>query len=467
MDKEEKAIKSKENFRNRISSVDDKGKHIFVFPRLMKGRFFRYRSWFSWLLLVLLFAGPFIQIDGHPLFLFNVFERKFILFGTVFWPQDFIIFLLLVISFIIFIMLFTVAFGRLFCGWACPQTVFLEMVFRKIERLIDGNHIQQKKLYNAPWNAEKIKKRSLKYSIFIFIAFLIGNLLMAYIVGAEETISIITSPPAEHLSGFMVVMSFTGITFFNFAYFREQVCTVVCPYGRLQGVLLDKKSVVVTYDHQRGEPREFPRKNRSEEAGDCIDCFACVEVCPTGIDIRNGTQLECVNCTACIDACDEIMDKVKKPRGLIRYDSEEGVETGKSFRFNARTMAYSIVLTALLIIVGVIMWTRPEVQATITKARGSLYHVSADNYVKNLYNVNIANKTYESMPVNLRIPQEWNGRLKVIGNELEANPNQVSTAIFYLEIPLDKLENKSTDIPVEVWSNDRLIDEVDVRFLRP
>mgnify|MGYP000150025486 FL=1 len=368
---------------------------------------------------------------------------------------------------IIFVILFTVVFGRLFCGWACPQTVFMEMVFRKIEFWIEGNHVQQKRLRNAPWTADKVKKRVLKYTIFIFIAFLIGNLLMAYIVGKDETFAIITSPPSENWVGFLLVMAFTGITFFNFAYFREQVCTVVCPYGRLQGVLLDNKSILVAYDHQRGEPRELPRKQRSEGAGDCIDCFACVDVCPTGIDIRNGTQLECVNCTACIDACDEIMDKVKKPRGLVRYASEHDIQHGKETKFNARVIAYSAVLVLILGIFTTLLATRPDVEATIIKARGSLYSVDERDYIKNIFNVQVANKTYQEFDIQLKMDPSWQAEIVEVGNRISVDPESNSEGIFTLSIPRSKLPRKSTKVPVQIWSGDKLIDEVDVKFLRP
>ncbi|MGB0431831.1 MAG: cytochrome c oxidase accessory protein CcoG, partial [Bacteroidia bacterium] len=429
----ERSVKSQDNFRNRVSTVDDKGKRIFIFPKLIKGKWYKYRTYFSWFLLAILFAFPFIKYEGRPFLMLNVLERKFVIFGNVFWPQDFIIFLLAIISLIVFIIMFTVVFGRLFCGWACPQTVFMEMVFRKIEYWIDGNAVQQKKLSKQKWNGEKAKKRILKHSIFIVIAFLIGNLLMSYIVGVDRTFEIITNSPLENWTGFMLVSAFTGITFFNFAYFREQTCTVVCPYGRIQGVLLDKKSIVVAYDHERGEPRELPKKTRTENAGDCIDCFACVDVCPTGIDIRNGTQLECVNCTACIDACDNIMDKIGKPRGLVRYASEHDIEHKKETKFNFRAIGYIGVLTVILGILAFLLTTRPEVEASIIKSRGTLYSVSDDNYVKNVYNVTVVNKTYDEFPISLKMADDWNARLDVVGNDIVVAPEGITEGIITLE----------------------------------
>jgi cytochrome c oxidase accessory protein FixG len=343
----------------------------------------------------------------------------------------------------------------------------MEMVFRKIEYWIDGNAVQQKKLAKQPFRGEKARKRILKYSIFIAIAFIIGNLIMSYIVGIDRTFEIITSSPYENWTGFMLVSAFTGITFFNFAYFREQTCTVVCPYGRIQGVLLDKKSVVVAYDHQRGEPRELPKKNRSEEAGDCIDCYACVDVCPTGIDIRNGTQLECVNCTACIDACDSIMDKIGKPRGLVRYASEHDIEHKQETKFNARAIGYVAVLTVIIGILTVLLTTRPDVEVTIIKSRGTTYSVLEGNVIQNVFNVEVLNKTYEEFDVKLKLAEDWDAKLTVMGNNINVEPEDISSGIFTLEIPKEKLVSKSTKIPVEVWSDGELIDEVKIKFLRP
>lgn len=233
------------------------------------------------------------------------------------------------ITFFVFIILFTVVFGRVWCGWACPQTIFMEMVFRKIEYWIEGDAAKQMKLKNMPWTAEKIFKRVLKYVIFMAISLLIAHTLMAYLIGVDKVIDIVTASPYEHWSGFLGMLFFTGIFFWVFSYFREQACIAVCPYGRLQGVLLNKDSMAVSYDFKRGEPRGKIKKGEIQEGqGDCIDCKLCVHVCPTGIDIRNGTQLECVNCTACMDACDEVMTKVNRPKGLIRIASYNGIVEG-------------------------------------------------------------------------------------------------------------------------------------------
>ncbi|EIM76614.1 cytochrome c oxidase accessory protein CcoG [Nitritalea halalkaliphila LW7] len=285
------------------------------------------------MLLAAFFAGPFIQVNGRPWLLFNIFERKFIIFGAAFWPQDTHILIFLMLTLFVFVIVFTVVFGRVFCGWACPQTIFMEMVFRKIEYWIDGDAGQQRRLDALPWNGEKLRKRLLKWSVFLGISVLIAHTVMAYLIGMDRVIALVQSSPAENWAGFFGLLAFTGVFMFVFTWFREQACLVVCPYGRLQGVLLDKNSIHVAYDYVRGEPRGPLRKQKplvEEVKGACVDCSLCVQVCPTGIDIRNGVQMECVNCTACIDACDEVMEKVQRPKGLSAMPRRRGSPRGRA-----------------------------------------------------------------------------------------------------------------------------------------
>ena len=326
-----------ENFRDSIGTITEEGKRAWVFPKKPSGKFYEYRKYVSYFLLAFLLLSPFIKINGNQFLMFNILERRFNIFGFPFWPQDFHLFVISMLIGVVFITLFTVAFGRIFCGWICPQTIFMEMVFRRIEYWIEGDRNKQRKLDRQKWDAEKIRKKSLKTIIFIIISFVISNVFLAYIISSDKLIQYITEGPFNNVSTLISLIIFTAVFYFVFAWFREQVCIIACPYGRLQGVLLDTKSIVVAYDHKRGEAengRKTFRKNEDREAlghGDCIDCFQCVHVCPTGIDIRNGTQLECVNCTACIDECDHIMESINLPKGLIRYASEENIETKNAF----------------------------------------------------------------------------------------------------------------------------------------
>ncbi|MCR9081062.1 MAG: cytochrome c oxidase accessory protein CcoG, partial [Cyclobacteriaceae bacterium] len=373
-------------FRDSLSTVQDDGKRNWVYPKKVKGFFYKYRTYLSWILLAILFAGPFIQVDGRPWLLFNIFERKFIIFGAVFWPQDTHLLIFLLLIFFVFIILFTVIFGRIWCGWACPQTLFMEMVFRKIEYLIEGDANQQRALDAMPWNGEKIIKKGSKLLIFGLISLLIGHLVMAYLIGIDQVREIVTQPPTANLAGFIGLVAFSGIFMFVFTWFREQACTVICPYGRLQGVLLDNNSINVMYDYVRGEPRGPIRKNKVEETplGDCVDCNLCVQVCPTGIDIRNGVQMECVNCTACIDACDEVMVKVDRPKGLIRYASENSIQQGFQKLITNRVKAYSVVLVILVAGFISLIATRDELQATVTRFPGMTYQMRDNGTVSNL-----------------------------------------------------------------------------------
>jgi cytochrome c oxidase accessory protein FixG len=452
--------------RDRIQSVDDEGKRVWVYPRQPTGRFYKWRSWFSYFLLAIMFAGPFIRIDGRPLLLLNIIDREFIIFGMAFWPQDSFIFVLATLAFVVGIILFTVIFGRLFCGWACPQTIFMEMVFRKIEYLIEGGPQKQKQLKQQAWNLEKFFKRGLKHSIFWGLSFIIGNTFLAYIIGVEELFKIITEPVSEHLVGFSIMVAFSSTFYFIYASFREQVCTLVCPYGRLQSVLLDDKSVVVAYDFVRGEPRGRPSKNRSEDLGDCIDCNQCVEVCPTGIDIRNGTQLECVNCTACIDACDDVMDKIKKPRGLIRYDSFSGISKGEKWSFNFRNIGYSAVLVLLTTFFFLVLFTRSDVETTILRSYGTMYQEVSKNRYSNLYTVKALNKTFDDMPLRFELLSPA-GKLTTVGSQLKVSGQDKAEGALFIEMDREQLTGIETKLKIGVFTADRHLETVKTSFLGP
>ncbi|GAB3338836.1 cytochrome c oxidase accessory protein CcoG [Marivirga atlantica] len=427
---------SQENFRGQLATVGEKGKRNWIYPKKPKGIFHNYRRVVAWLLLALFFSGPFITIGGHPLLLFNIFDRKFVILGSVFWPQDTHLLIFLLLIFVVFVLLFTVVFGRVWCGWACPQTVFMEMVFRKIEYWIEGDANQQRKLKAAPWTFNKIWKKTLKQVIFLLIALWVSHTFMAYLLGIEEMTAVISSGPQANWSGFVGLIVFTGIFYFVFAYFREQACTLVCPYGRLQGVFLDRKSIVVIYDWLRGEPRGKMRKKEPvPEKGDCIDCSLCVQVCPTGIDIRNGTQMECVNCTACIDACDEVMTKINKPKGLIRFDSVEGVENKTKKLINARVLAYSAVLVILLCSMGFLLLSRSPVEASLTRTPGAIYQMKGDSLVSNMYQIELINKSFDSHLIAIELEEEQAQLFMPAGEIDSLNSQDKKTIYFFIEVP--------------------------------
>jgi cytochrome c oxidase accessory protein FixG len=455
-----------ESFRDTIATVDKEGKRHWVFPKKPKGSLTTWRNRVSILLLALLFGGPYMKINGEPILLLNILERKFVLFGQVFWPQDFYIFGIIMITFFVFIVLFTVVFGRIWCGWLCPQTIFMENVFRKIEYWIEGDFKQQMALDKMPWNAEKIRKRSIKYVIFFFISFYISNTFLAYIIGIENLTTVIAEGPVKHLKGFTSILIFSGVFYLVFAWFREQACIIVCPYGRLQGVLLDKNSIVVAYDYKRGEERGLFKKNETRTKGDCIDCKACVNVCPTGIDIRNGTQLECVNCTACIDACNFMMESVNLKKGLIRYASESNIAAGEKTKFTTRIAAYSTVLTLLIGVCISLLIIRPEIDATILRTPGMMYQEQANGQVTNLYNYKVINKTKQNMPLEFRLLSH-EGSVKLVGSEPVLKEDSISEGALFIELDKNQILSLKTKIKIGIYSGDKKLQEIKTTFLGP
>jgi len=455
-----------ESFKDSISIVNKEGGRKWIYPKKPSGRFYKARSILSIFLLAFLFGMPWIKISGHPFFLLNIPERKFILFGAVFVPQDFYLFGLLMIAVFVALFLVTAVYGRIFCGWLCPQTVFLEMVFRKIEYFIEGDYIQQKRLNSSPWNASKIFKKFSKYLIFFAISFLIANTFLAYIIGTDELLKIIREPVVNHLNLFLSIVGFTFFFYWIFAWFREQACILVCPYGRLQSVLLDKNSVVIAYDNVRGEPRGKVKDKETDNLGDCIDCKLCVNVCPTGIDIRNGTQLECVNCTACIDACDSIMDKVERPRGLIRFDSMENISDGTGFRWTPRLTGYTSVLAVLIIAVTFLFMIRKEIDVNVLRTPGLLFQNQDSNKVSNMYNIKIANKTFDEKKIDFKI-KDGIGDIKIIGNDNIVKPLEIREGSMLIILPMEKIKFTNTPVNIEVYSDGEIIDDLKTNFLGP
>ena len=456
-----------ESFRDHVSHIDQDGHRVFFHPKQPHGRLYRLRSYLSYFYLIAFFSIPYIRIDGKPLFMFDVLERKYILFSVPFWPQDFFIFVLGMLAFIVFIALFTVVFGRVFCGWVCPQTIFMEMVFRKIEYWIEGDAAQQRALNKLPWNREKIRKKGIKLLLFLLFSFAVGNTFLSYLIGSDHLISIITEPIQNHIGGLVLMFIFTAVFMFVYTWFREQVCLVVCPYGRMQGVLLDKKSIIVTYDHVRGEPRHKAHKGERKGEGDCIDCLECVRVCPTGIDIRNGTQLECVNCTACIDACDHMMESVHLPKGLIRYDSEEGISTKTQWRITPRMIGYSIIL---LLIVGLeitLLATRSDIEMSVIRARGSLFQIEKDGHISNLYNVKFINKTRQDLQIELKL-KDQNGEVRWIGkNNVTIQKESSMDEEFFLVVSPEDISTQKNKWKLECWSNEQKLSSENITFIAP
>lgn len=460
-----------ETYRDSIGTMEQSGKRKWVFPRKPKGKYTNYRNIVSYLLLVIYFAIPFIKINGNPLLLFNVIDREFFIFGQPFYPQDFFILTLGAIASLIFIIVFTIAFGRIFCGWICPQTIFLEMIFRKIEYAIDGDRNKQIKLANQEWNSEKIMKRSLKWSIYILISLIITHIMFMYIVGYEEVINIISQGPFENLTNFVVMILFTAAFYFVFAWFREQVCTLVCPYGRLQGVLIDKDTINVFYDFKRGENRSKWRKGEDRTVagkGDCIDCNQCVVVCPTGIDIRDGQQLECVNCTACIDACDEVMEKVGLPKGLIRYASENEIENRTEFKFTGRMKGFALILVLLVGLLGFLLYNRGDMEAKFIKPAGSTFFVR-DGKISNTYNYTFLNKTNDKKTVTIKVISPDHAEVTYsVSSKIVIERDKITKGTINISFPESEIKLSKQNITIGVYDmKGNLIDSYQTYFEGP
>jgi cytochrome c oxidase accessory protein FixG len=440
-----------------------KGKD-FLYPKKPSGKLYTYRKWFSYTLLLFLLACPFLKFKGEQWVLLNFIERKFVFFGLIFTPQDFYLFALAMLVFVIFIVCFTVVLGRLWCGWACPQTIFMEMIFRRIEYWIEGDAVRQKKLDSQPWNTEKILKKGSKHFLFIGISFIISNTFLAYLIGSDTLKKIITEPLSQHLSGFISIWFFTFIFYGVFAYVREVVCTVICPYGRLQGVLLDKQSLVVAYDANRGEPRGRIQKSNhdKEQKGDCVDCGLCVQVCPTGIDIRKGTQLECVNCTACIDACDEVMLKINREPKLIGFYNQDFIETRKSYKISVKAYAYVAVLFAILIVFSSLIYNREDIQTTVLRASGTLFQ-DRGAQISSLYNGELSNKTNKNLPIEFRATDPANKIEFIQQTKILPAEGNIHLTFFLLRNNKD-ITTYKTDVSFEICVDGKVLSRATTSF---
>lgn len=382
-----------QSFRDVLYTIDSRGRRRWVYPADVRGRFRRRREIVASVLLLIYLGGPWIRFQGRQAFHFDIMHRRFTLFGVEFWATD-TLYLMLVLSILgVSLFLFTSLVGRVWCGWACPQTVFLEFVFRPVERLIEGGPVQRKRLDAQPWNAEKIRKKGLKFLVFACLSWVIANTFLAYIYGAGPVLEMMKHSPAEQPFPFALTVFVMCAFLFEFGWFREQFCTVLCPYARFQSVMLDRGSLVIGYDARRGEPRGKPRAANSAP-GDCVDCGSCVRVCPTGIDIRNGLQLECVNCAGCIDACDDIMESIGKPRGLIRYDSEQRFHGEGSPMLRPRVIAYTAVIsTLLLILVTALLSRKPFDTHIVRRPMSQAYFEMPDGRLSNALFLQVSNKT--------------------------------------------------------------------------
>ncbi|MCU4173506.1 cytochrome c oxidase accessory protein CcoG [Carboxylicivirga sp. N1Y90] len=459
----------KESFRDRIVTMNEKGGRNWIYANKPSGKYYKARNIVGIILLAFLFITPYIKVDGEPLLLFDIIHRKFVLFGVVFWPQDFHLFVIGLISIIVAIITFTVVYGRVWCGWTCPQTIFMEIIFRRIEYWIEGSGDQQRIRNNGEDSFDKLWRKTLKHFIFILISFFITHTMLSYIVGVEMVKQYITGSPTENFSVFVAIMIFTAAFYVVFAYFREQVCSLICPYGRLQGALLDNNTLMVTYDYKRGESRGPMRKeeDRAEAGkGDCVNCHKCTTVCPTGIDIRDGIQLECINCTACIDACDGVMERYKLPKGLIRITSLNNVEKGEKFKWTPRIIAYTTLMVALTGVLIVLFNLRSDFETTILRVQGSLYQKVDDQHLSNIYNYKVVNKTNREAELSIKLISP-EGEVQLAGSLMKIEKQKKMQGAFLIKLSTEQLTGSNTEIKIGIYEGEELIEVISTSFVGP
>lgn len=462
-----------EKKKTQLTTQDDTGKRLTVYPAVVKGFWYKRRAIFQWILLFVFLVIPWLEWGGNPLLQFNIPERRFFIFGLNLWAHDapLIFFVLGIAAFGLFIV--TAIFGRVWCGWACPQTVFIERVFRQIEIWTEGNHLKRRKLNQSGMSKEKIIRKSIKWVLYLGFAWVISNCFLAYFTGKDQLFEMMSHSPYENPTSFAIMAFFFGGVLFDFVWFREQFCTLVCPYGRFQSVLMDTNSLLVAYDQKRGEPRGKLKKNdpAANEKGDCIDCNKCVTVCPTGIDIRNGTQMECIACTACIDACDDVMEKIKKPKGLISYTSE-GILEGQPHKIlNARSISYSLIIVAMVLGLVFSLATKEEMQIQKLRHSSLPYQIlktnSGSSYLQNIVKLRIHNQSEKDFNIEFDLKNKSTD-IKLI-NPIPVYPAKQKHS-FEISLIIQTFSNKFTGKDIILIATDKenkFEKEISVRLLGP
>jgi cytochrome c oxidase accessory protein FixG len=460
----------------RPATMDEKGRRVFIFPAQVTGFWRLLRSFAEIILVVFFLVLPWIKIGGHQALLLNIGERKFSIFGLTFWAHDAPLIFFILAFLTIGLAFVTAVWGRIWCGWACPQTVFIDGIFRRLEYLIIGSHVQQRNLAQAPWNLKKFFKLSILWSLFTVVSLVIAHSFLAYFVGADRLVEMTQHNPGQNWTIFLIMAFLTAVFLFDFGWFREQFCIIMCPYGRFQSVLMDDDSLTVSYDPVRGEPRRGSVKT-GETEGDCINCYKCVAVCPTGIDIRNGLQLECIGCTACIDACDEVMEKIEKPKGLIRYATGSALKGLKTKWFKPRVAIYAVLLVAVVSALTVSISRREDIVVTILRGKDNPFQLikndDGSEEIINHFKMHIKNQTFDDVSIKMSLPEDLKRmHVEIISQSesFDVGAGKDLTIHFFVKFPKDVIGNygsKDVKLNFADTNNKKIESEEDLELVGP